>query len=342
MWATTVLMDLVGDYAQTTDCPLEKYFRDAKIYQLFEGTAQVQRLVIRRMQRADYRKKLSEGAEVLGPGAGLVLRRHRGGREGSRARGGVTPRAAGAGTEPAPRHNRGRELLARPRGHPAGARPPRRSTCARCACWRAAGIGVPAGQQVAWHAGVALTAIGLLSPLDALGEELLIAHMGQHLLIADLVGAAAADRHPLAGVRVHPAAPGARCRWRAPPGCARFLRWLRRPLVAIPVWIADPLRLAFQLCLRGRAAQRLRARAPAPVVRAGRGSRLVVGDRAQAPADAGRTVEGAVRDRRAAGRACSSAWPSSSCARPPTRSSTARRRPSTASRRSPTSRWPAG
>ena len=50
MWATTTLMDLVGPYAQTTDCPLEKWFRDAKIYQLFEGTAQVQRLVISRMQ----------------------------------------------------------------------------------------------------------------------------------------------------------------------------------------------------------------------------------------------------------------------------------------------------
>jgi alkylation response protein AidB-like acyl-CoA dehydrogenase len=56
MWATTVLMDLVGDYAQTTDCPLEKWFRDAKIYQIFEGTAQVQRLVISRMQRQAYRE----------------------------------------------------------------------------------------------------------------------------------------------------------------------------------------------------------------------------------------------------------------------------------------------
>jgi acyl-CoA dehydrogenase len=37
MWATSTLMDLVGPYAQTTDCPLEKWFRDAKIYQIFEG-----------------------------------------------------------------------------------------------------------------------------------------------------------------------------------------------------------------------------------------------------------------------------------------------------------------
>jgi acyl-CoA dehydrogenase len=52
MWATTTLMDLVGPYAQTTDCPLEKFFRDAKIYQLFKGTAEIQRLVIARMQVA--------------------------------------------------------------------------------------------------------------------------------------------------------------------------------------------------------------------------------------------------------------------------------------------------
>jgi alkylation response protein AidB-like acyl-CoA dehydrogenase len=65
MWATTTLMDLVGPYAQTTDCPLEKWFRDAKIYQIFEGTAQVQRLVISRMQRQEYLNRLKEAGEVL-------------------------------------------------------------------------------------------------------------------------------------------------------------------------------------------------------------------------------------------------------------------------------------
>jgi Acyl-CoA dehydrogenase, C-terminal domain len=63
MWATTTLMDLVGPFAQTTDCPLEKFFRDAKIYQLFEGTAQVQRLVIARMQRSEYQQR-REATEV--------------------------------------------------------------------------------------------------------------------------------------------------------------------------------------------------------------------------------------------------------------------------------------
>jgi alkylation response protein AidB-like acyl-CoA dehydrogenase len=65
MWATTTLMDLVGPYAQTTDCPLEKWYRDAKIYQIFEGTAQVQRLVVSRMQRREYQERLEEAAEVL-------------------------------------------------------------------------------------------------------------------------------------------------------------------------------------------------------------------------------------------------------------------------------------
>jgi alkylation response protein AidB-like acyl-CoA dehydrogenase len=60
MWATTRLMDLVGDYATSTECPLEKYFRDAKIYQIFEGTAQVQRLVISRLQREERKRQLAD------------------------------------------------------------------------------------------------------------------------------------------------------------------------------------------------------------------------------------------------------------------------------------------
>jgi alkylation response protein AidB-like acyl-CoA dehydrogenase len=65
MWATTTLMDLVGEYAQTADCPLEKWFRDAKIYQIFEGTAQVQRLVVSRMQRQMYREQIAPSQEVV-------------------------------------------------------------------------------------------------------------------------------------------------------------------------------------------------------------------------------------------------------------------------------------
>lgn len=65
MWATTTLMDLVGPEAGLAGNPLEKLFRDAKIFQLFEGTAQIQRLVISRMQVAERRRELAEAAEAI-------------------------------------------------------------------------------------------------------------------------------------------------------------------------------------------------------------------------------------------------------------------------------------
>jgi len=64
MWATTTLMDLVGPDAWSPELPLEKFFRDAKIYQLFEGTAEIQRMVISRMQAREYAERLAFGAEV--------------------------------------------------------------------------------------------------------------------------------------------------------------------------------------------------------------------------------------------------------------------------------------
>src|SRR6201992_400994 len=64
MWATTTLMDLVGPAAWDTEHPLEKWFRDAKIYQLFEGTAEIQRMVISRRQAGEYAERLGFAAEV--------------------------------------------------------------------------------------------------------------------------------------------------------------------------------------------------------------------------------------------------------------------------------------
>jgi acyl-CoA dehydrogenase len=64
MWTTRTCMDLVGPFAQSSDCPLEKWFRDAKIYQLFEGTAEIQRLVISRMQVGEYRERMKAAAEI--------------------------------------------------------------------------------------------------------------------------------------------------------------------------------------------------------------------------------------------------------------------------------------
>jgi putative membrane protein len=100
----------------------------------------------------------------------------------------------------------------------------------------ARGYDVPAWQQVAWHGGIALTGVGLLSPLDGLAEDLLSAHMAQHLLIADLsaplllVGL----RSPVyAFFLPRPAlvALARRARLR------RIFRVVRRPLVAIPVYV---------------------------------------------------------------------------------------------------------
>ena len=69
MWATTTLMELVGPDAWNTEYPLEKFFRDAKIYQLFEGTAEIQRMVISRMQAREYAERLEFGAEVAAEAA---------------------------------------------------------------------------------------------------------------------------------------------------------------------------------------------------------------------------------------------------------------------------------
>ena len=51
---------------------------------------------------------------------------------------------------------------------------------------RGRGVSVPTWQIVLWHMGIALWVIGFFSPIHTLGDDLLSAHMAQHLLIADL------------------------------------------------------------------------------------------------------------------------------------------------------------
>jgi butyryl-CoA dehydrogenase len=48
MRVTTDALQLFGGYGYMKDYPIEKYFRDAKITQIYEGTNQIQRLVIGR------------------------------------------------------------------------------------------------------------------------------------------------------------------------------------------------------------------------------------------------------------------------------------------------------
>lgn len=46
MWVTTEAIQVHGGYGYTKDYPVERYFRDAKITEIYEGTSEVQRMVI--------------------------------------------------------------------------------------------------------------------------------------------------------------------------------------------------------------------------------------------------------------------------------------------------------
>ena len=48
MWATTKGIQIHGGYGYTTEYPVERYFRDAKITEIYEGTSEIQRIVIGR------------------------------------------------------------------------------------------------------------------------------------------------------------------------------------------------------------------------------------------------------------------------------------------------------
>ncbi len=100
---------------------------------------------------------------------------------------------------------------------------------------RGRGVTVPRGQIALWHAGIALWVIGFFSPIHTLGEDLLSAHMAQHLLIADLaaplllVGA----RNPVLGFLLPRPALVTLAR---SPRLRGAFRWLRQPIVAVPVY----------------------------------------------------------------------------------------------------------
>jgi butyryl-CoA dehydrogenase len=48
MWAATQAVQIYGGYGYVQDYPVERHFRDAKITEIYEGTSEVQRLVIAR------------------------------------------------------------------------------------------------------------------------------------------------------------------------------------------------------------------------------------------------------------------------------------------------------
>jgi alkylation response protein AidB-like acyl-CoA dehydrogenase len=62
MKVTTDAVQVLGGYGYTRDFPVERYMREAKVMQIFEGTNQIQRLVISRSLARDERAR----TDVLG------------------------------------------------------------------------------------------------------------------------------------------------------------------------------------------------------------------------------------------------------------------------------------
>jgi cytochrome c oxidase assembly factor CtaG len=87
---------------------------------------------------------------------------------------------------------------------------------------------VPGWRQWCFHGGLAIIAVALLSPLSHVADELFLAHMAEHLLIAD-IGALLI----VLGLTGPVLAPVLRIRW---------LGWIRafaHPLAALPLWAAS-------------------------------------------------------------------------------------------------------
>lgn len=54
MWVTTKAIQIHGGNGYTTDYPVERHFRDAKVTEIYEGTSEIQRLVITRQVLENY------------------------------------------------------------------------------------------------------------------------------------------------------------------------------------------------------------------------------------------------------------------------------------------------
>ena len=100
---------------------------------------------------------------------------------------------------------------------------------------RARRVAVPRGQIWLWHTGMALWAVGFFSPLHGPSEDLLSAHMAQHLLIADLAAPLllAGARNPVLGFLLP--RPALVTLARSP--LRRWFDLLKRPTVAVPVYV---------------------------------------------------------------------------------------------------------
>jgi alkylation response protein AidB-like acyl-CoA dehydrogenase len=64
MWVTTEAVQILGGYGYIREYPVERMMRDAKITQIYEGTNEIQRLVIAREMLKESRASLLAGAGV--------------------------------------------------------------------------------------------------------------------------------------------------------------------------------------------------------------------------------------------------------------------------------------
>ena len=61
MWVATEAVQILGGYGYIKEYPVERFMRDAKITQIYEGTQEVQRLVIAREMLRESRAFLLAG-----------------------------------------------------------------------------------------------------------------------------------------------------------------------------------------------------------------------------------------------------------------------------------------
>ena len=50
MWVTTQAIQIHAGMGYSKELPVERYFRDAKVTEIYEGTSEIQRMVIARME----------------------------------------------------------------------------------------------------------------------------------------------------------------------------------------------------------------------------------------------------------------------------------------------------
>jgi hypothetical protein len=48
MWVTSQAIQIYGGYGYVKEYPVERLFRDAKVTEIYEGTSEIQRIVIAR------------------------------------------------------------------------------------------------------------------------------------------------------------------------------------------------------------------------------------------------------------------------------------------------------